>query len=101
MCKTPKGTEVNLRIPAVKRSSQVTITVDGEQKTAYEGESVHAALIASGILNLRETGKGEKRGVFCGMGICYECLVAIDDLPEQRACMTPVVAGMEIATSEE
>ena len=35
------------------------------------------------------------RGAFCGMGVCFDCLVCIDGLPNQRACMTKVRAGME------
>lgn len=91
----------DLRIPSIKRGKQITITVNSEIMTAYEGESVHAALIAANVKTLRKTAKGENRGIFCGMGICYECLVTINNRPDQRACMTPLVEGMEIVTSED
>jgi predicted molibdopterin-dependent oxidoreductase YjgC len=32
------------------------------------------------------------------MGICYQCLVEINGVPDQRACMTPVKPGMDIVT---
>jgi sarcosine oxidase subunit alpha len=38
------------------------------------------------------------RGGFCGMGVCQECRVTVDGLPDQRACMLLVRDGMEIAT---
>jgi succinate dehydrogenase/fumarate reductase-like Fe-S protein len=38
--------------------------------------------------------------MFCGMGICYECLVTINGVPGQRACMCRVEPGMEIVLDE-
>ena len=84
-----------------KRGPQVTIRVNGQMMTAFAGESVHAALLAGGIRPLRKTlKKGEHRGILCGMGVCYECLVTIDGVPNVRSCMTEVKADMEIETDE-
>jgi hypothetical protein len=30
------------------------------------------------------------------MGVCFECLVVVDDVPNTRACVTWVRNGMEI-----
>ena len=90
----------DLRIPAADRGKRITITVNGVPVTAHEGETVHAALTAAGITSLRRTRSGESRGVFCGMGLCYECLVTVDRVPDQRACMTLVQEGMEIRTHD-
>jgi sarcosine oxidase subunit alpha len=58
-------------------------------------------LWAAGIRGLRKTAKtGEPRGIFCGMGVCYDCLVTIDGVPNQRACMTLVEDRMEIRIDE-
>ena len=75
----------------------VAIAFEGEPLTAYEGESLAAALVAAGRPGLRRARGGGRRGVFCGMGVCGECLVAIDGIGTARACMTPVVAGMRAA----
>jgi len=88
----------DLRIASVQRGPKIMLMVNGKKILAYEGESVHAALIAAGIQNFRITKTGESRGVLCGMGICYECLVTIDNIPDQRACMTMVRDNMEIIT---
>lgn len=88
----------DLRIHACPRGKQVTIQVNGLPVTAFEGESVHAALTAAGIHPLRHTLSGEARGAFCGMGLCYECLVTVNHIPDQRACMTVIQDGMEIQT---
>ena len=39
---------------------------------------------------------GEWRGFYCGTGTCFECLVMVDGVPNVRACITPVSAGMQI-----
>lgn len=88
----------NLRISSVQRGPKITLMVNGRKIMAYEGESVHAALTAAGIRNFQTSKTGEPRGVFCGMGICYECLITINNIPDQRACMTLVKDKMEIIT---
>ena len=84
---------------AARRESAITVNVDGRAVSAYAGETVAAVLLAEGILVFRYTAKrGEPRGVFCGMGICYECLVTVDDVPNVRACVTTIRPGMTIQT---
>ena len=90
-----KNTNRDLRIASVLRGKKISLKVDGKQVVAYEGETVHAALTAAGIRRLNGS-----RGIFCGMGICYECLVTIDHVPDQRACMTFVEDQMEIITND-
>ncbi len=71
-------------------SDTVTITFDGRPVQARRGESLAAALTAAGVTALRTTRSGRPRGVFCGMGVCQDCLVEVDGRPNQRACMTKV-----------
>jgi NADPH-dependent 2,4-dienoyl-CoA reductase/sulfur reductase-like enzyme len=61
-----------------------------------DGMTLAAALVAAGELGLRESRDGGRRGVFCGMGVCHECLVTVDGRPGQRACMTPAAPGLEV-----
>ena len=37
------------------------------------------------------------RGPYCNMGVCFECVIEVDGALVQ-ACMTPVRAGMHVAT---
>jgi glycine/D-amino acid oxidase-like deaminating enzyme len=76
------------------------IVIDGDTVEALEGETIAAALTASGRLELRQPLSGAARGVHCGMGACYECLVTVDGRPNVRACMTPVQAGQTIVTRD-
>ncbi len=57
------------------------------------GDTLAAALVDAGELACRLTRSGEQRGVYCGMGVCHECVMEVDGLPA-RACMTTVHDGM-------
>lgn len=89
-------------LPPVRRGRVIGLQIDGHPVTAYQGETVAAVLLAEGIRAFRQTHQaGEPRGLFCGMGICYECLVTVDGRPNIRACLTPVAEGMRIETRAE
>jgi len=101
MGKQNKNNISPLRLHKAHDGEPVSLVVDGERVEACRGENLHAALLAAGKRNLRNSATGQQRGVFCGMGICYECLVTVNGRPNQRACMTPVSEGLEIVTCEE
>jgi NADPH-dependent 2,4-dienoyl-CoA reductase/sulfur reductase-like enzyme len=74
----------------------VTIRLGERPIETTSGQTVLAALVAAGDLVCRTTASGAPRGMFCGMGVCQDCIVAIDGQPNQRACMTPVRDGMVV-----
>lgn len=75
----------------------VEITVDGVPLRACTGQTIAAALLASGTRILRRTRThGKPRGVYCAMGICYDCIVRVNGTTE-RACTKLVENGMQIA----
>ena len=82
--------------PELERGPRVEIVLDGQRVTAYEGETVAAVLLAQGEIATRTTVKGEPRGIFCGMGVCFDCLVVVDGVPNTRACMTWVREGLDV-----
>jgi aerobic-type carbon monoxide dehydrogenase small subunit (CoxS/CutS family) len=86
------------RIGSLEDRRPLTITVDGQPVRAFAGESVASALLALGRRTFRHTGHGAPRGLFCGMGVCFDCLVTVDGVENVRACLTPVAEGMEIDT---
>lgn len=81
----------------VERPEPVTIRVDGSPVEAYPGESLAAALLASGRRVFRRTATGEPRGPFCNMGVCFECVVEVNGR-RLRACTTAVQEGLEVRT---
>ncbi len=79
-------------------SKFVTLIVEGQKITAYEGDSVAVALLASDANIERQTPvTGDKRAPYCMMGVCFECLVEINGIPNQQGCMVPVKDGMRIS----
>ena len=60
------------------------------------GETLAAALSAAEITTFRHTPSGAPRGVFCGMGACFDCVVTVDGRIGQRACLTPAQDGMRV-----
>lgn len=84
------------RLNNLIRGEKVTFFVNGRPTQAYLGETLHASLIAAGYLQFRKSKTGTPRGVFCGMGVCFECLVTVNGQAAQQACMICVEAGMEV-----
>lgn len=75
----------------------VRVTFEGRTVMARPGESVAVALLAAGILAVRDTpAGGAPRAPYCLMGVCFDCLVEIDGVPSRQACLTPVAEGMAI-----
>jgi sarcosine oxidase, subunit alpha len=75
----------------------ISFEFDGTVYPAIEGDSVASALLASGVRTLRRSKKAdEPRGIYCGIGHCYECRVTVDGTASVRACITPVADGMMV-----
>ena len=87
------------RVGPLATRQPLRVKVDGESVSAFAGESVATVLLASGRRTFRHSDRNHApRGLFCGMGVCFECLVTIDGVENVRACMTPVKDGMTIET---
>ena len=82
------------------RKQPFEIEIDGEKITAYPGETVAAALTAAGKQILNYTAHQSPRGIFCGIGICWSCIVEINGIPNQRACQTLAVPGCQVRTQK-
>ncbi len=86
-------------IGKAERGERIGLIVDGEAMTAFEGETIAAALIASGMRVFRYTEKRkEPRGVFCALGRCTDCVMTVDGRSNVRTCVTPARDGMVIRT---
>ena len=77
----------------------IEFTFDGESINAITGQSVAAALLAANQRALRKTRfNNNDRGVFCGIGVCFDCLVVVDGITNQRACLIEAKPGMKVQT---
>ncbi|WEV29893.1 (2Fe-2S)-binding protein [Streptomyces sp. 71268] len=73
--------------------------MDGVARRARPGQTVAAVLLEAGRAAWRTTrGGGRPRGVFCGIGVCHDCLVVVNGLPDVRACLREVAAGDVVET---
>lgn len=84
-----------------ERGKKFEIEVDGEKITAFEGETIASALIGAGKRTFRRTPKkNQPRSVYCGIGLCYECMMVVDGVPNTRACQTLATPGCHVGTQE-
>ncbi|MEM9047823.1 MAG: FAD-dependent oxidoreductase [Pseudomonadota bacterium] len=80
--------------------TEIQFSFNGRQIRARQGQSLASALAEAGQLALRKTAKGEDRGLFCGMGVCQECLVRVNGVPNLRACMTRAAEGLAVTRQD-
>ncbi len=93
--------EEQLREVDVRRGEAIELLVDGEVIPAYVGETIAAALTAAGRRVFRHASRtGAPRGVFCGIGVCFECLVTVEGMGQVRSCMVAVRPGMKVSLTE-
>ncbi len=75
----------------------VTVFIDGEKVVVPANVSVAAALLMQDDSTFRLSPVTEEpRAPFCMIGNCYECLVTIDDQPNQQGCLVEVEDQMKI-----
>lgn len=95
-----RGTKLRLE-NGVERGAPFEFTLDGAPIQAFPGETVAATLAAHGLLICRRTIKrGHPRGLYCGMGVCWECVMVVNGRPNVRTCMTLAAPGMRVETQQ-
>jgi predicted molibdopterin-dependent oxidoreductase YjgC len=65
----------------------ITVWFEGQPLTGTAGQTIAGLLLAAGVEAWRH-GRPDSggRGVFCGIGVCFGCLVAVNGLSDVRAC---------------
>lgn len=86
--------------PLPKRE-QIHFRFDGRSYNGYEGETIAAALLASGVRTLRyHEESGTARGIYCNIGHCFECRVSVDGREGVRACLSLIEDEMDIRSGQ-
>jgi hypothetical protein len=93
----------------VSRPSPITVLVNGVAALAYEGESLATVLLASGVLVMSRDSSGRPRSPFCNMGICFECMVTVEEnsprgdaeVRRVRACLAEVRPGLAVTVGAQ
>lgn len=82
-------------------AARVSFTLDGTPLSGRDGQSVAAALINAGVVSWRRTRFDDRpRGIFCGIGACFDCLITINGEPNIRACLATVREGDRVERQE-
>jgi predicted molibdopterin-dependent oxidoreductase YjgC len=85
------------RLSSPGRTRRIRFRFEGEPIEAREGDTVTTALLAAGAGATRaEPVGGAARAAYCLMGVCFECLVEIDGVPNRQGCLTAVSDGMDV-----
>lgn len=88
------------QLPA-NQEETVNVFLNGQSIQVQKGNSVAAVALSQNLGYTRTTAvSGSKRAPFCMMGVCYDCLMVINGVSNQRACSTLVQEGMQIDTQQ-
>ena len=79
---------------------KIPFQFENKSYTANSGESIASALISNKIYSINGKNSSE-RGVFCGMGICHECLVEVNGENNVRACIKKLDSNAIIFKQKE
>lgn len=70
----------------------VQIRFDGESLEGRDGQSIAGVLLTHGHRTWR-TAKGGERGIFCGIGVCQDCVLTVNGVEGVRACQRTACDG--------
>ncbi|MFD6134861.1 (2Fe-2S)-binding protein [Isoptericola sp. NPDC056618] len=80
----------------------LTITLDGEPFPGTEGQTIAGMLLSARRRSWRTTSvDGAPRGVFCGIGVCFDCLVTVNGVRDVRACLRRAADGDVVETQHD
>ncbi|WP_248579867.1 (2Fe-2S)-binding protein [Nocardioides sp. InS609-2] len=80
--------------------AEVQIQFEGHRYAGVRGQTVAGILLGNGVRAWRTTSAGERpRGAFCGIGVCFDCLVTVDGQRDVRACLRRPEGG-ELVTRQ-
>lgn len=77
------------------------ISVDGARIAGLCGQSIAGVLLARGTTAWRTTVAGRRRGVFCGIGVCFDCVATVNGESDVRLCLRRAQDGDVIETQDD
>lgn len=74
--------------------TSITITLNGESVSGVLGQTLAGVMLGANVLAWRTTRRqGRPRGAFCGIGVCFDCLVEVNGQRDVRACQRRAASG--------
>ena len=84
---------------ADRERARVTVSIDGIPLDVPAYTTAAAAVVRRyGVRGTRISVSGQPRAALCGMGVCQECRMTIDEVAHVLACQTICRDGMTIRT---
>ncbi|SCZ74217.1 2Fe-2S iron-sulfur cluster binding domain-containing protein [Epibacterium ulvae] len=75
----------------------IELNIDGTLCRAEEDELLATVLLRQPVPLFRNHPVDDSpRAAFCMMGVCFECLVEVDGVKNQQACLIRVKDGMRV-----
>jgi D-hydroxyproline dehydrogenase subunit gamma len=84
--------------PVRRAERPLSFTVDGETVRGLAGQTLAGVMLAAGRTAWRTGRTGAPRGVFCGIGVCFDCLVTVNGERDVRACRRRAADGDVVTT---
>ncbi|MGB4779681.1 (2Fe-2S)-binding protein [Microbacterium sp.] len=76
-------------------TDRVTVTLNGEPVEGRQGQTIAGVLLGAGETSWRDAQTGG-RGVFCGIGVCFDCVITVNGTENVRACQRTACNGDEL-----
>lgn len=77
-------------------TAEVTVVIEGTAARVPASCTAAAAVLLSGGIARSTPVSGSPRAPYCMMGVCFDCLMEIDGVPNRQGCLVPVAEGMRI-----
>jgi len=74
----------------------ITIYIDDRPCAARVGDLLANILLQEGMSAVHATPNGTPRGPYCMMGVCFDCMVRLEDGRFEQACQTYAEDGLRI-----
>ena len=74
----------------------VTIYIDDKPFIAIAGEPVANVLLNEGFSSVHTAPNGKPRGPYCMMGVCFDCMITLQDGRFEQACQTYAEDGIRL-----
>ena len=79
-------------------AAEIEIEFEGRTYPGVLGQSIAGILLANDVVDWRTTSRHQSpRGLFCGIGVCFDCVVTVDGTADVRACQRRAHGGERVA----
>ena len=76
--------------------TDIIIFIDEKPTNAVSGETIAAVLLREKIYAVHTATDGGPRGPYCMMGVCFDCMVTLENGQSEQACQIDATEGLKI-----